>query len=53
MKKFYVDFSGWTEIEAESAEEAKDIFWEDIYKKVSIPMYDVEIDCLEEEEEED
>lgn len=51
MKKFYVDFSGWVEIEAESAEEVSDIFWEDIYKKVSMPIYVEEIDNIEEKED--
>lgn len=27
IKKFYIDFRGWAEIEAASADEAKDKFW--------------------------
>lgn len=28
MKRFYIDFSGYCEIEAETEEEAERIFWE-------------------------
>lgn len=27
MKTFYVDFTGWCEIKAKDANEAKEIFW--------------------------
>jgi len=49
MKKFYVDFCGWAEIEAESEEDARDIFWRDISDKTSMTIHDVEIDSIEED----
>jgi len=50
MKKFYIDFCGWTEIEAASADEAKDKFWDMMYEGTGGTC--VEIEGVEEAEDE-
>lgn len=52
MAKFYVDFSGYCEIEATSALEAKNKFWELISNDYPLPKNIYEIDSIEEKSEE-
>lgn len=44
MKTFWVDFTGYCEIEAETAEEAENKFWSYIEDDIPLPqnIYDVE-----------
>lgn len=49
MKKWYVDFSGYCEIEAETAEEAAEKFWEGVRSPSVNTFNDIyDIDCIEE-----
>lgn len=53
MKKFYIDFSGYCTIEAETSEEACSKFWETLQKPSEVCYDDVyDIDAIEEVEEE-
>lgn len=51
MAKFFIDYQAWTEIEADTIEEAKKKFWRKVYN--GIPCRGAEIDSWEMEEEED
>lgn len=42
MKKFYIDFSGWMEVEAASADEAKDKFWDMMYEGTAGTCVEIE-----------
>lgn len=44
MKEFLIDFSGYVEVEAETEEEARNLFWEELHHA------QIEIDCVEEKE---
>lgn len=37
MSVYYVDFSGWCKVEADSASEAEDKFWEYIHNDAPLP----------------
>ena len=50
MKKYYVDFSAWIEVEADSAENAREEFGDKIFDHNSLDFKDVNVDCVEEEE---
>ncbi len=46
--KWYIDFSGYCEIEADSAEEAERKFWEGLQSPSKEAFNDVyDIDCIE------
>lgn len=50
MKEFWIDFSGWTKIQAETAEEAEKKFWEQHYES-NFPWGEtdqIEVDTIEE-----
>lgn len=51
MKKYYVDFSGYCEIEAETPEQAKAKFWWLIQEEIPLPRNIYEIDSVEEKDE--
>lgn len=50
-KTFYVDFSGYCEIEAETTEEAEQKFWDFINEGKPLPQDIYDIDCVEEKTE--
>ena len=47
MAKYFIDFSSWVEVEADSADEAKAKFWNGEYDKYG----ECEITDIEKEEE--
>lgn len=51
MSTYYVDFSGWCEVEADSESEAKAKFWEYIYDNAPLPHNIYKIEGVEEVEE--
>lgn len=44
MEKYFIDFEGYCEIEAENAKQAEDLFWKLIKDKIALPhsVYEVE-----------
>lgn len=53
MAKFWVDFSGYCEVEAETPEEAEEKFWNGIQRPSTACENDVyDIESIEEVEEE-
>lgn len=48
--KFYIDFSGYCEIEAEDREKAIEKFWDIIYNKEPLPQNVYEIENIEKKE---
>lgn len=44
MQNWYIDFSGWCEIQASTREEAKEKFWEliDIGEPLPMNVFDIE-----------
>ena len=50
-KTFWVDFSGYCEIEAETAEEAEQKFWDFINDDMPLPQNIYEVDGVEEKTE--
>ena len=49
MKEYYIDFSGYCKIKANSKEEAEKIFWDNLQvpsKETYDDVYDIE--CIEE-----
>ncbi len=51
MKKFFVDYSAYCEIEAETPDEATNIFWRFIDEGKVLPAHVLEIDSVEEAED--
>ena len=51
MKTFYIDFSGYCEIKAETAEQAQNEFWRLIAEDVPLPANIYEIEGVEEKGE--
>lgn len=51
MKTFFVDFSGYCEIEAETAEQARTEFWRLVQEEIALPQNIYNIDCVEEKTE--
>lgn len=51
MSKFWIDFSGYCCVEANSKEEAEEIFWDNITPSDN-PLYDInyQVDTVEKEE---
>jgi hypothetical protein len=49
--KYYVDFSGYCEVEASSSKEAVQAFWSAVNDDESLPCYVYEVQCVEEKEE--
>lgn len=50
-KTFWVDFSGYCEIEAETAEEAEQKFWDFINEDMPLPQNIYDVDGVEEKTE--
>lgn len=50
-KTFWVDFSGYCEIEAETAEEAEKKFWDFINEDKPLPQNIYDVDGVEEKTE--
>lgn len=50
-KTFWVDFSGYCEIEAETAEEAEQKFWDFINENIPLPQNIYNVDGVEEKTE--
>lgn len=48
MSTYYVDFSGWCEVEADSASEAEVKFWEYIYNDAPLPHHVYNLEGVEE-----
>lgn len=51
MQKFYVDFRGYCEIEAESGHDAEDKFWELIFNNKPLPKNIYDVWCIEQKTE--
>ena len=51
MKTFYIDFFGYCEIDANSTEEAQEIFWKIINENKPLPQNVYELDRVEEKNE--
>ena len=51
MSTYYVDFSGWCKVEADSANEAIDKFWECIQNDTPLPRSLYYFEGVEEVEE--
>jgi hypothetical protein len=49
--KYYVDFSGYCEVEASSSKEAVQAFWSAVNDDKPLPCNVYEIQCVEEKEE--
>lgn len=49
--KFYIDFTGYCEIEAENEEEAQQQFWDTIYDERGLPKNVYEICNIEKKED--
>lgn len=49
--KFYIDFTGYCEIEAENEEEAQQQFWDIIYDERGLPKNVYEICNIEKKED--
>lgn len=48
MEKYFIDFEGYCEIEAENAKQAEDKFWEMVNSKTALPHAIYEIDNVDE-----
>lgn len=51
MSAYYVDFSGWCKVEADSESEAKAKFWEYIYYDEPLPLNNYNLEGIEKVEE--
>ncbi len=53
MSKFWIDFQGYCCVDANSKEEAEEIFWDNILPLCN-PLYDInyQVDTVEKEEKE-
>ena len=51
MSNYYVDFSGWCEVEADSADEAGNKFWKYIHDDAPLPHNVYNLEGVEEIEE--
>lgn len=51
MNTYYVDFSGWCKVEANSESEAEAKFWEYVYDDVPLPHNVYKLEEVEEDEE--